>query len=162
MSKVLRIMAAGGMFVGLVLLAGCTGGTGVNYKDGRVYILNNTRFSWGQDGVTKLWVETLDGEKIIDEVDFHLDPDTREIRQEVEPVPLYDEELFPGGSEVEFYIKYNFACGVNKLLVKVPHIDGDITVEVYMSQWKSEAYFTGLPTYRLVPGRFTGSIYPPL
>ena len=133
--------------------AGCsTAVEGPFQKAGRAYVLNNCRpcpdLTGGQFTVFVRVV--YEGGNYV--IPFHMDYEGNVVPG-VEPFDLtLGGELFPAGTVVEFRLEMGIWAGTDIVLVSV-EVDGDMTVEVYEKDWNDKR---GGPTYRIIPGRYTG------
>ena len=133
--------------------AGCsTEVEGPLQKEGRVYVLNNCRPSPDRHGSAFTRFVRIVYEGGTYEIPFHLDYDGNMIPG-VDPFDLtFGGELFPAGTVVEFRLEMGIWAGTEVKQVSV-EVDGDMTVETHEQDWNDRQ---GLPTYRIIPGRYTG------
>ena len=146
-----RLFALGLAVVALLALVSGCGSTKTEYKDGRLYFLNNCRPSspefggWYIDG---FWVEY---EGVRYDPPFHLTWDgqlTGEGAFELTDYPL------PGGTEVTLKYFFDHMNGYVENRPAKAIIDGNITIEAYMQLWVG--YHASTVLHKVHPGKWEG------
>ena len=146
--KVRSFLVVAVLFLPLIFLLGCTSSTKQQFKDGRLYAVNNARPSYTgyRFSIRGVWA-TLDGVQY--DIPFNM-------TSEGEPTGAGAVELtgdpLPGGMilEVTYGCRFRDTTIEQKLTVTV---DGNVTIDVYMESWDIQH---SIITARLVPGRWDG------
>jgi len=150
-----RLLAVGlSIFALLAVVSGCGGPTGSHqYKDGRLYFLNNCRPPRPEDPHTYIqgfWVE-YEGVKYYPP--FHLTWDgqpTGEGAMELTDYPL------PGGTKVTVKYYFDHMNGFVESRTAETVIDGNITIEAYMQDWATGGGYGSTVLHRVHPGKWEG------
>ena len=130
----------------LLVLMGCTSSTGPEFREGRLYAVNNARpASWG-GYIKEVWMIL---EEVRYDVPFNMTAEgagTGEGAVELSEAPL------PGGMTVDVTYAYKYGDITQEGKITVP-VDGNMTIDLYMEKWDSKI---SVITARVVPGKWDG------
>ena len=153
--RIALVWVASGL-IGIFLNCGVS--TVITYRDGRLYVVNNTNLESNLGGFEYILVE-WEGEEI--KIPRNMNPDgswTHAGAVQLTPEPL------PGGTGIDFTYHYFFVgasqpvrlSGVLKVLGEEAIIDGDITIDIYSRVWEP-GHVTNIMAYAgVVKGEFDG------
>lgn len=138
----------------LALVSGCGTPTGSHqYKDGRLYFLNNCRPPRPDNPATYIMHFWVEYEDVRYDPPFHLTWDgqpTEEGAFELSDYPL------PGGTEVTLKYFFDHMNGYVENRPAKAIVDGNITIEVYMQRWGGAGGYGSTVLYQVHPGKWEG------
>jgi len=150
MRKRVFAVVVGIVFLGSLLISGCSSPTDIHCRDGRLYFLNNTRPATRPDQGTLSREVVVEFEGVPYVIPFNMDGEGNPTG--AGPRELTDRPL-PGGTKVFLKCTVTSLNGERKTETITVTIDGNMTVEAYWEKWSSTRCAFLL---RVVPGRWDG------